>query len=188
LKIKELKLRNFRNYEELSLQLNDGYNVIFGENGQGKTNIIESIFLCASGRSHRTSKDAELINLDAKAYKVFMAYERDRRDFSLEIDYEKGEKKRIRLNEIPLKKLGEMIGQFNAVIFSPEDLMLIKDHISLFSPSPLRGKNLKEFGVRFPGLKFLLIPPAAFVTNRLSMPRSLKILICSTICSTSKPS
>ena len=120
MKIKELKLRNFRNYNVLSLEPGDNFNIIYGENGQGKTNIIEAIFLCASGRSHRTSRDTELIRLESSSYGVLLNYERDLRDFSLEINYQKGEKKKIKLNEIPLKKLGDMIGKFNAVIFSPD--------------------------------------------------------------------
>ncbi len=118
---------DFRNYERLKLNLNDRFNVIFGENGQGKTNIIESVFLCASGRSHRTAKDAELIKIGKDAYTVCLTFEKEKREQTLEISYNRGEKKKIRLNEVALNKIGEMIGVFTAVIFSPEDLQLVKE-------------------------------------------------------------
>lgn len=127
LHIKSLKLRNFRNYETLCLEFDKDYNIIYGDNAQGKTNIIESIFLCASGRSHRTPRDMELVRGDANGYYVKVELEKEDRDLSIELQYSREEKKRIRINEIPEKKIGSLMGQLNAVIFSPEDLFIVKE-------------------------------------------------------------
>lgn len=125
--INGLKLRDFRNYDRLSLNFEKEYNIIYGNNAQGKTNIIEAIFLCASGRSHRTSKDTELLKTDGTGYYVGLSLEKEEGSFSIEIKYNRDERKRISVNEIPLKKTGDLMGTLNAVIFSPEDLFIIKE-------------------------------------------------------------
>lgn len=125
--IKSLKLHNFRNYNNLEIDFSKDFNIIYGENAQGKTNIIESIFLCASGRSHRTSKDGELIKIDSDGYYVKLDVEKQITDAVIEIYCKRDDKKRIRVNDIPLKKIGELVGQLKVVIFSPEDLLVIKE-------------------------------------------------------------
>lgn len=127
LHITALKLGNFRNYESLSIELARDYNIIYGDNAQGKTNIIESIFLCASGRSHRTSKDSDLIKTGNNGYFVKLQIIREERQYEIEIIFDKDEKKKIKVNEIAVKKLGDLMGHLNAVIFSPEDLYIIKE-------------------------------------------------------------
>lgn len=111
----------------MSLEFDSNCNIIFGENAQGKTNIIEAIYLCAAGRSHRTSKDHEMIKMQTEGYVVSLDVEKANQETNIEIKYGKDGKKSIRINEIPAKKLGNLIGNLNAVIFSPEDLMIIKD-------------------------------------------------------------
>lgn len=125
--IKSLKLHNFRNYEKLEIDFSRDFNILYGENAQGKTNIIEAIFLCASGRSHRTSKDAELVRLDSDGYYVKLDIEKNASDTEVEIAYKKDDKRRIRINDIPVGRIGELVGQLNVVIFSPEDLLVIKE-------------------------------------------------------------
>lgn len=125
--IKKLKLRDFRNYGSLSLDFEKEYNIIYGNNAQGKTNIIEAIFLCASGRSHRTSRDMELLKTGEAGYYVGLSLEKEEGSFSIEANYVKDERKKISVNEIPLKKTGDLMGILNAVIFSPEDLFIIKE-------------------------------------------------------------
>lgn len=125
--IKGLKLRNFRNYKKLDIELSENFNVIYGNNGQGKTNILESIYLCASGRSHRTSKDMELVNLEENSYYISIDVQKKDSSSLIEIMYEKNTKKRVRINEVPAKKIGDLMGQVNVVMFSPEDLMIIKE-------------------------------------------------------------
>lgn len=125
--INRLKLRNFRNYESLSIDFEKDYNIIYGNNAQGKTNIIEAIFLCASGRSHRTSKDLELLKTGTPGYYIGLSLEKEEEVSEIEIHYAKDERKKISVNEIPLKKTGELMGRLNAIIFSPEDLLIIKE-------------------------------------------------------------
>ena len=126
MRIKNLKLKNFRNYGDLDIDFAGSFNVIYGNNAQGKTNIIEAIFLCASGRSHRTSKDIELLKYGAPGFRVALALEKDGNEEVIEINFTPQEKKKIRINEIPLKRIGDLLGHLNAVIFSPEDLLIIK--------------------------------------------------------------
>lgn len=124
--IKSLKLYNFRNYEKLNIEFSPYYNIIFGNNAQGKTNILEAIFLCSSGRSHRTSKDSDLVKLNEKGFQIKLDMERQGIDKSIYLSYEMEQKKKIKINEIQTKKIGDLIGILNTVIFSPEDLLIIK--------------------------------------------------------------
>lgn len=125
--IKRLQLKNFRNYKEANINFARNFNIIYGYNAQGKTNILEAIFLCASGRSHRTSRDVELIRISEKGYQVKAEIEKSGLESSVEISYDRNEKKKVKINEIAQKKIGSLIGHLNAVIFSPEDLLVIKE-------------------------------------------------------------
>jgi DNA replication and repair protein RecF len=125
--IQGIELKNFRNYSILDVEFSRNMNIIYGFNGQGKTNILEAIYLCASGRSHRTSKDIEMIKFNEDNYLVKIDVKKDADSSVIEIIYEKNRKKRIRINEIPAKKIGDLMGRLNAVMFSPEDLMIIKE-------------------------------------------------------------
>jgi len=125
--IESLNLKGFRNYKDIKLDFAKNYNIIYGENAQGKTNIIEAIFLCASGRSHRTSKDSELLNINSNNYYIKLDSIKNQENLSIEIIHEKDKKKFIKINEIPLKKIGNLMGNLLAVIFSPEDLSVINE-------------------------------------------------------------
>lgn len=125
--IQSLYLKGFRNYKETKIEFSKNYNIIYGENAQGKTNIIEAIFLCASGRSHRTSKDNELLNVSSSNYYIKLDSLKEKEDLSIEIIHEKERKKIIKLNEIPLKRMGDLMGNLLAVIFSPEDISVINE-------------------------------------------------------------
>lgn len=126
MQIKSIKLRDFRNYSHLNVDFADTFNIIYGNNAQGKTNIIEAIFLCASGRSHRTSRDDELIKNDALGFEIKLIVTKKDTEEEIHITFSKEERKKIRINEIPIKKIGDLMGHLNAVIFSPEDLLIIK--------------------------------------------------------------
>ncbi|TYQ14757.1 UNVERIFIED_CONTAM: DNA replication and repair protein RecF [Acetivibrio alkalicellulosi] len=128
--IEELELENFRNYKSVKTSFSNKINVIYGENAQGKTNIIESIFLCASGRSHRTSKDAELVNVNSNNFNVKIIINKNNEKKLIDYQYKSG-KKVIMINEIPVKKIGNLMGNLLAVIFSPEDILIIKEGPSL---------------------------------------------------------
>lgn len=125
--IKNLELINFRNYGSLSLKLNKGINVFVGDNAQGKTNILESIYYCSLGKSHRTNKDKELIKWDAKEAYISIYVCKERLDKKVDIKIFKEGKKGIRINSIKLNSISDLIGTFNVVIFSPEDLKIVKE-------------------------------------------------------------
>lgn len=125
--IKTLRLFNFRNYERLKVDFSENLNVIYGNNAQGKTNILEAIFLCSAGRSHRTSKDSELIKVDNNGYFIKVELEKSAADMGIEVSYDTEKKKRIKINDIPATKLGSLIGNLNTVMFSPEDMLIIKE-------------------------------------------------------------
>ena len=122
--INKIKLNNFRNYflEEINLEKN--INIFYGENAQGKTNIIEAIFLCSIGKSFRTNKDKEMILLNKE--KSIIEIEFNKSDRNGKIKVEIGNKKNVFVNGIKLKKLSELLGNINVVIFTPDDINILK--------------------------------------------------------------
>lgn len=126
MQLKELNLNNFRNYVKLELKFNSNLVVFFGRNAQGKTNILESIFLSCTGRSHRTPKDKELILWDKDEASVKILCSKKEGDSLIEIFLHSKERKKININGMPAQRLGELMGHLNSVLFSPEDLKLIK--------------------------------------------------------------
>ncbi len=169
MQVSGIYLTNFRNYKELNLEIDSDISVFYGENAQGKTNILEAVYLCSCLRSHRTSKDLEMISHDETAFEVKIDYKEDdhtgsRESFIQETnqnkkkevldfivgqpdeltpfienisvsyyesvagDPERSKNKRIiRHNGIILPRMSELMGLFHAVIFAPEDLMMIKE-------------------------------------------------------------
>lgn len=123
--IDKIKLKNFRNYKEQEIKLKDGINLFYGNNAQGKTNIIESVFICSMGKSFRARKDKELINFDAKDFQIEIEY--TKKDREGKIKYIVGENKNIFINNVQIKKMSEILGNINIVLFSPEDINIIKD-------------------------------------------------------------
>ena len=122
--IKKIKINNFRNYNFQEINLNKNINIFYGENAQGKTNIIEAIFLCSMGKSFRAKKDTEMINLNSQNSTIEIEYEKIDRDGKIKIEL--GNKKNIYLNGIKLKKLSELLGNINTVIFTPDDINILK--------------------------------------------------------------
>lgn len=123
--IKKLKLVHYRNYDQLDLNFVDGINVIIGENAQGKTNLMEAIYLLAFTRSYRTSKDKELIQWDQNYAKIEGTIIKRNQQFPLEIQLSaKG--KKAKLNHLEQRRLSDYIGALNVVMFAPEDLNLVK--------------------------------------------------------------
>ena len=122
--ISKVKLNNFRNYESQEIYLNEGINLFYGENAQGKTNIIESIYLCSVGKSFRTRRDQELIKFDKNKAEVELEFNKSDRDGKIKIEIEN--KKNISVNGIKLKKLSELLGNINIVIFTPDDIDILK--------------------------------------------------------------
>lgn len=125
--IKKLKLLNYRNYKTLDISLGKKVNVFMGDNAQGKTNILEAIYYCAFAKSHRTSRDKELINWESDRAYLSLLVGRERLDKNIDISIFKDGKKAIKINKVKVSKIGELFGNFNVVMFSPEDLKIIKD-------------------------------------------------------------
>ena len=125
--VKSIKLINFRNYRKIDIQLNSKLNVFLGDNAQGKTNLLESIYICSNGKSYRTNRDKELINLDKDKAYIGLEVQKEHFNKYIEVKFEKDKSKRIRVNKVELDKVSDLIGQLNVVIFSPEDLKLVKE-------------------------------------------------------------
>lgn len=125
--VKKLQLMNFRNYKELNIELNKGVNIFIGDNAQGKTNILEGIYYCSLAKSHRTNKDRELINWNSEEAYIKVYVSKERLDKNIDIKIFKDGKKGIRINTIKIAKIQELIGIFNVVLFSPEDLKIVKE-------------------------------------------------------------
>ena len=123
--IEKIKLNNFRNYEQLELDLNKDINIIYGNNAQGKTNILEAIFLSSFGKSFRTNKEKEMIRFNEQRCLVEIFYQKKDRDGKVKIEI--STKKQISLNGVKLKKLSELLGNINIVIFTPDDINILKD-------------------------------------------------------------
>ena len=123
--INEIKLHNFRNYKDQIIKLKDGINVFYGDNAQGKTNLLESIFICSIGKSFRTNKETELIKFNSKDTKIEIFYNKS--DRNGKISLEVNDKKRFLLNDIPLKRTSEVLGNIYIVLFTPDDIAILKD-------------------------------------------------------------
>ena len=123
--IKEIQLKNYRNYEHLELSFENKVNVIIGENAQGKTNLMEAIYVLAMAKSHRTSNDKELIRWDEDYGKIKGRVQKRNSSLSLELTISKKGKK-AKLNHLEQQKLSQYIGNMNVVMFAPEDLNLVK--------------------------------------------------------------
>ncbi len=122
--IKNIKIENFRNYENEKIELNKNINIFYGQNAQGKTNIIEAIYLSSIGKSFRTNKEKELINFNKNNSKLEINFEKSDRDGNIIINLEN--KKNILVNGIKIKKLSELLGNINVVIFTPDDINILK--------------------------------------------------------------
>lgn len=125
--IKEVYLENFRNYDKQKIELNDNINVFYGKNAQGKTNILEALYFCSLGRSFRTYKENELINFGNEASKIIVKYIKNNREQEIEVDLNKNERKCIKLNKIKLNRNSELVGNINLILFSPDDVVMLKD-------------------------------------------------------------
>ena len=123
--ITELELQNFRNYEKQKIEFNPNINVFYGDNAQGKTNIIESIFISAFGKSFRTSKEKELLKYNENFLNINLKYKNIDRDGQIKIQI--ADKKHILVNGIKIKKLSDLLGNINIVLFTPDDINILKN-------------------------------------------------------------
>ena len=127
MKITSIELKNYRNYSTQVVSFGSGLNVIIGNNAQGKTNLLEAVFLCAIGKSPRTTKDKDLINWKESLAKVKLTFTKNSGNKKIEIYLASNQNKTIKINQIPIKRIGELMGEFNAIFFSPDELKLVKE-------------------------------------------------------------
>lgn len=125
--IKKIKLLNYRNYSNEEINFCKDVNILYGDNAQGKTNVLESIFLCGTARSHQGSKDREIIKIGEEEAHIKMFIEKEGLEHKIDMHLKKNKSKGIAINGIPIKKLSELVGFVNMIFFSPEDLNLIKN-------------------------------------------------------------
>ena len=125
--IKYLELDNFRNYESLKLEFDKGVNILYGDNAQGKTNILEAIYVSATTKSHRGNKDGEIININAEEAHIKTYLDKEGLERRVDMHLRKSKSKGIAVDKVKLKKNSEILGLLNVVFFSPEDLSIIKD-------------------------------------------------------------
>lgn len=125
--VKSIKLKQFRNYKNQTVEFSSSLNVLRGKNAQGKTNILEAIYLCAIGKSLRAKKEKELIGFNYSDAKVDLSIKKQYNSSKIEIYLFKNQKKVVKINSLPIRKMGELMGEFNAVYFSPDELRLVKE-------------------------------------------------------------
>lgn len=122
--IKKVKLENFRNYDKLEVEFKKDFNLIYGNNAQGKTNILEAIYLSAIGKSFQTNKDSEMIKIGKEKAKVEIEYETKDREGKITVEI--ADKKTFFINGIKQKKISDIIGKINIVLFYPDNIDIIK--------------------------------------------------------------
>lgn len=125
--VKDLRLINFRNYDNLCLEFNDNINIFIGKNAQGKTNLIEALYICSNGKSFRTNRDKELINFNKEQSYIGANTKVNNLEKFIEIKMEKDKAKRIRINKTELKNYKELHTGLIIVVFCPDDLKMIKE-------------------------------------------------------------
>ena len=123
--IKEVKLENFRNYENEKIEFDKNVNIIYGDNAQGKTNILEAIFICSLGKSFRTNKDKEVIKKEKEYSKIEMISAKE--DRVLKVNFEINDKKFFHINGIDIKKTSDVLGKNYIVLFTPDDINILKN-------------------------------------------------------------
>lgn len=124
--IKSLELQNFRNYDSLNIHFSSGTNILYGDNAQGKTNILEAIYLSSTTKSHKGSKDKDIINFEKEEAHIRTFLEKEGIENKVDMHLRKNKSKGIAINGQKIKKAAELLGLLNVVFFSPEDLSIIK--------------------------------------------------------------
>lgn len=125
--IKKLELCNFRNHEISTFIFNKETNILYGDNAQGKTNVLEAIFLASTTKSHRKSKDKEMIKMGQEEAHIRMFIEKKELEYKIDVHLKKNSTKGMAINSRSIQKSSELIGLTNIIFFSPEDLSMIKN-------------------------------------------------------------
>lgn len=125
--IRSIELKDYRNYESLDLKFSEGVNIFYGDNAQGKTNILEAIFVSVTTKSHRGGRDRELIRFEQEEAHIRTLASRNSMDYQIDMHLHRMGSKGIAINGQKIRKASELIGLIKVVFFSPEDLSIIKD-------------------------------------------------------------
>lgn len=125
--VESLSLKNYRNYKNLKLDFSDGINIFYGNNAQGKTNILEAVYMSGTTKSHRTNKDMELIRFFEEESHISTVVNKNGLSHKIDIHLKNNKSKGVAIDGIPIKKASELFGMINFVFFSPEDLNIIKN-------------------------------------------------------------
>ena len=125
--IKSIELADFRNYETLNLTFDRGTNILYGDNAQGKTNILEAIYVVATTKSHKGSKDKDIIHFDKEEAHIRAYIEKEEIETRIDMHLRSSKSKGIAIDGQKIKKAAELLGLLNVVFFSPEDLGIIKN-------------------------------------------------------------
>lgn len=126
MEIKKLHLRNFRNYCDETVEFSKNISFIFGENAQGKTNIIEGLYLLSTGKSHRTNNMNELVKYGENYFDIMLEFEENQYLQSIRMKYEKGKGRELYINDIKREKISDLLGVIRSVLFAPESLQYVK--------------------------------------------------------------
>ncbi len=125
--LKSVALSHFRNYGSLYLEFDRGTNILYGDNAQGKTNVLESVYVSGTSKSHKGSRDRELIQFGEEEAHIRTIVEKNGLEHQIDMHIKKNKPKGIAVNRVPIKKASELFGILNIVFFSPEDLNIIKN-------------------------------------------------------------
>lgn len=140
LNVENIRLINIRNYNNINLNFNKNINVFIGKNGQGKTNLIESIYMCATGKSFRTNRDSEIINYSKNEAYIGTGIYLDNYNKFIELKMHRDKSKRIRINKTELKNYKELNSGLYVVLFHPDNLRIVKD-------GPQERRNFIDAGI-----------------------------------------
>lgn len=127
MKINSIEVGNFRNYNNARLEFHSHTNILYGDNAQGKTNILEAIFVCGTTKSHKGCKDRELIKLGSDEAHIRMFMEKKGVPHKIDIHLRYNKAKGIAIDGVPIKRSSELLGLVNIIFFSPEDLKIVKN-------------------------------------------------------------
>ncbi len=127
MEITKIQLFSYRSYLKQEFEFKSGLNVICGKNAQGKTNLLEAVYFCVVGKSFRASREKEVITIDKDIAKIKVFIKKKTGTSTVEIIFSRNNKKTVKINGIPIKKISELLGEFNGIFFSPDELKLIKE-------------------------------------------------------------
>lgn len=125
--IDSLSLNNFRNYDSADIHFSKGINILYGDNAQGKTNVLEAIYMLATTKSHRGNKDKEIIKFDCNESHIKADISKFDINHRVDMHLRKGKNKGVAIDMVPIRRSAELMGLVNIILFSPEDLSIIKN-------------------------------------------------------------